>query len=186
MLSTIGGGRQRGVGGDQHSLDLLWCVIGMVGATHRQINIHELHSHTGIDLHDSLLKLMVITCACRSLRLAAWYSFRSSDLARSVSRRVVGVCRYPRRCWGAGWAGCSRARVMVRRWWICHYSSTSLVWCGGSSSKTARGHPRSTCHRDMCLGACSRPVHRLTKPRWQCCFFGSGNGGCSGSLSTLV
>jgi hypothetical protein len=26
--------------------------------------------------------------------------------------------------------------------------------------------PRSTCHIDMCLAACSRYVHRLTKPRW--------------------
>jgi hypothetical protein len=26
--------------------------------------------------------------------------------------------------------------------------------------------PRSTCHSDMCLAACSGPFHRLTKPRW--------------------
>jgi hypothetical protein len=26
--------------------------------------------------------------------------------------------------------------------------------------------PWSTCHNDMCLDACSRPVDQLTKPRW--------------------
>jgi hypothetical protein len=45
---------------------------------------------------------------------------------------------------------------------------------------------RSTCHSDMCLDACSRPVHRLTKPRWRWCSLGSGNGGGSAFLSTCV
>jgi hypothetical protein len=27
--------------------------------------------------------------------------------------------------------------------------------------------PRSTCHNDMCLLACSRPIHRLKKPCWR-------------------
>jgi hypothetical protein len=31
--------------------------------------------------------------------------------------------------------------------------------------------PRSMCHSDMCLDACSGSVHRLTKPRWRWCFF---------------
>jgi hypothetical protein len=29
------------------------------------------------------------------------------------------------------------------------------------------GTSRSTCHNDMCLGACNMLVHRLTKPYWQ-------------------
>jgi hypothetical protein len=38
----------------------------------------------------------------------------------------------------------------------------------------------------MCLVACSGPVHRPTKPCWRWCFFGSGNGGVSATLSTSV
>jgi hypothetical protein len=45
---------------------------------------------------------------------------------------------------------------------------------------------RSTCHNDMCLAACGGPVHRLTKPFWPWCFFRSGDGGDSASLSTCV
>jgi hypothetical protein len=46
--------------------------------------------------------------------------------------------------------------------------------------------PRSTCHGDMCFPACSRPVHRLTKPHWRWCLFGSDDGGGSASLPTCV
>jgi hypothetical protein len=80
---------------------LLWCVIGMVGAASGQINLSQLHSHTGGDLHGGISKLMA-TGACRYLRSIAWFSRCSSDLARSVSRRVAGVCRYPRQRRGAG------------------------------------------------------------------------------------
>jgi hypothetical protein len=46
--------------------------------------------------------------------------------------------------------------------------------------------PRSTCHNDMCLAACSRPVHRLTKPCWRWCSLGSDNGGGSTFLPACV
>jgi hypothetical protein len=46
--------------------------------------------------------------------------------------------------------------------------------------------PRTTCHNDIYLSACSRPVHRLRKPRWRWCFLGSCNGGGSMSLPTFV
>jgi hypothetical protein len=39
-------------------------------------------------------ELMALS-ACRSLKSAVWSSFLSSDLARFVSCRVVGVCCYP-------------------------------------------------------------------------------------------
>jgi hypothetical protein len=38
----------------------------------------------------------------------------------------------------------------------------------------------------MCLAACSRPIHRLTKPRWRWCFLRSCNGGDSASLPVFV
>jgi hypothetical protein len=38
----------------------------------------------------------------------------------------------------------------------------------------------------VCLVACSGPVHRLTKPYWRWCFFGSGNCGGSVTLSMFV
>jgi hypothetical protein len=46
--------------------------------------------------------------------------------------------------------------------------------------------PRSTCHNDMCLAACSRPVHRLTKPLWRWCFLGSCNGGGSAFITVFI
>jgi hypothetical protein len=35
---------------------------------------------------------------------------------------------------------------------------------------------RSPCYNDMCLVVCNMPVHRLTKPCWRWCFFGSSDG----------
>jgi hypothetical protein len=112
----------------------------VVGAAPRRINLPQLYSHTGVDLHGGVSELMA-TFACRSFRSAAGSSCRSSDLARLVSRSVAGVRRYPRRHWGPGRGGCSRARMVVRRWCICRYSPTLSMGCGGSWSKTARGHP---------------------------------------------
>jgi hypothetical protein len=110
------------------------------GSDARQINLSQLHSYIGGDLHGGVSEL-VATCACRSFRSAVWSSRRSSDPARSVSRRVADVRHFLRRRWGAGRGGCSRAGMLVRRWWIYRYSPTSLVGCGGSWSKEARGRP---------------------------------------------
>jgi hypothetical protein len=49
-----------------------------------------------------------------------------------------------------------RLLLRLRRW-----EATDL-----DPRQHVRGHPQSTCHSDMCLVACSGPVHRLTKPRW--------------------
>jgi hypothetical protein len=49
-----------------------------------------------------------------------------------------------------------------------------------------RDVPRSTCHIDMCLAACNRLLHRLTKPHWWGCSLGSDNGGGSAFLPTCV
>jgi hypothetical protein len=38
----------------------------------------------------------------------------------------------------------------------------------------------------VCLAACSRPIHWLIKPQWQCCFLGSDNGGGSAFVPTCV
>jgi hypothetical protein len=113
------------------SFCLLWCVVGVVGAASGEINLPQLHSHTGGDLHGGVSELLA-TCACRSFRSAAWSSRRSSDLARSVSQRVTGVCRCPRRCWGPWRGECSKLRMLVRGWWICRYSPTLSMGCGGS------------------------------------------------------
>ena len=45
------------------------------------------------------------TYAAWSFRLATWYSLLSSDLTRSVSRRVAGVCDYWRWRWWLGRGG---------------------------------------------------------------------------------
>jgi hypothetical protein len=44
----------------------------------------------------------------------------------------------------------------------------------------------SMCHNDMWIAACSRPVHRLTKPRWRWCSLVSGNGGGSAFLPACI
>jgi hypothetical protein len=44
---------------------LLCCVVGMMGVVPGQINLPQLHSHTGGDLHGSISELMEM-CACRS------------------------------------------------------------------------------------------------------------------------
>jgi hypothetical protein len=56
----------------------------MVGAASGRINLPQLYSHIGDDLRDCASELMA-TCADRS-----------SDLARSVSRCVVGIHGYLR------------------------------------------------------------------------------------------
>jgi hypothetical protein len=91
----------------------LWCAVGVVGSPVERINLGQLYSHAGVDLHDGVLELMAL-CACRYFRSAAWSSRLSSDLPRSVSRYVVAVYRFPRRRWEHGWGGYSRAW----RWWI--------------------------------------------------------------------
>jgi hypothetical protein len=73
----------------------------VVGAALGIINLPQLYSHTGGDLHVRVSELMVM-CACQYFRLATWSSRHSLDLARSVSRRFTGVRGYQRRCWGPG------------------------------------------------------------------------------------
>jgi hypothetical protein len=113
---------------------------GTVGAASEQINLSQLHSHTGGDLHGGVSEFMA-TCACRSLRLTAWSSRCSSNLGRSVSRRVAGGCCFLQRCWGTGRGRCTEARMLVQRWWICRFFPTSLVGCDGSWFTTSRGCP---------------------------------------------
>jgi hypothetical protein len=113
---------------------LLWCAIAMVGAALERINLPLLYSHTGDNLHGGASEVME-TCVVRTFRSATWSSRRSSDLARSVSRCVAGLR------WRSGQDGFSRARMLVRRWWICRSSPTSSMGGGGSWSKTAQRHP---------------------------------------------
>ena len=62
--SACGGGRvERGV------VVRCWCVVGVVGATTRRINLPQLHSHTSGVLHGGVSEVMT-SCVCRSLRLA--------------------------------------------------------------------------------------------------------------------
>ena len=79
------------------SLVFSWGAVGVVGAAPGRINLPQLHSHTGDDLHGGASDLMA-TCAAPSFRSAAWSSRRLSDLMRSVSRCVAGV-RGSRRRW---------------------------------------------------------------------------------------
>jgi hypothetical protein len=115
-------------------INLLWCIVGMVGATSEQINLLQLYSHISFDFYSDVSELMA-SCACRSLRSAAWSSRRSSDLARSVSRCVIGLR------WWPGQGGFSGMRMLVLRWWVCCSSPTLSMGGERSWSKTARGCP---------------------------------------------
>ena len=134
------------------------------GAASGRINLSQLYSHTGDDLHGGASELMA-TCVVRSFRSAAWSSRRSSDLARSVSRRVTGVCRCPRRRWGPGRGGSSGAKMMVRRWWLCRSSPTSSMGGCVSWSKTARGRPPVDVpqrHVPRCLQQACSSTHKVS------------------------
>jgi hypothetical protein len=66
---------------------------------------------------------------------------------------------------GAGRGGCSRARMLVRRWWIYRYSPTSSVGCGGSWSKEARGRPPVDVpqrHAPRCLQRACSSTHKAS------------------------
>jgi hypothetical protein len=68
--------------------------------------------------------------------------------------------------------------MLVRRWWICRYSSVLSIGWGGSWSKTS--HDRyaiGTCASLPCSGSVPQP----TKSYLRKCFFGSGDG--RGSVS---
>jgi hypothetical protein len=122
------------------------------GCGGRANNLPQLYFHTGGDLHDGVSELMA-SCACRSFRSAAWSSRRSLDLARSVSRCVAGVH------WRWGRGDFSGARMLVRRWLICHSLRLHRWEAVDLGPRQHEDVPRSTCHNDMCL-------HRLIKPRW--------------------
>jgi hypothetical protein len=96
-------------------------------------------------------------------------SSRSLDGETSFSMCRWPSC-YPRRHWTSGRGACSSARMLVRRWWIHRYSSTSLMGCTGTGSKAARDVPWSMCHNKKCLATFNGPLHRLTNPCWRCCF----------------
>jgi hypothetical protein len=126
---------------------LLWCVVGVVGATSGQIKLSPLHSHIDDDLHGGVSELMA-TCARRSFRSTTWSSRRSSDLARSISRCIADLR------WRPGRGGFSGARLLVRRWWICRSSLTTSTGGDGSWSKKARGRPLVDvphCHVPRCV-----------------------------------
>jgi hypothetical protein len=110
---------------------MLWCIVGVAGATSGQIYLPQLYSHIYDDLHGGVLELMT-TFACQSFRSAAWSSRRYSELARSISRRVAGLP------WRAKRGSFSGARMLARRWWICS-SLTSSMGGGGAWSKWTQG-----------------------------------------------
>ena len=112
-------------------------AVGVVGATHGQINLPQLHSHTGGDLHGGVSELMA-TCVVWSCRSATWSSRHSSDLAmnKSVSVSSPMRCSTPwsvrdldgsvsKRGWRGGdifpvvdlcsWASSLRRRFLQRR-----------------------------------------------------------------------
>jgi hypothetical protein len=86
--------------------------------------------------------------------------------------------------WRPRRGGFSRARMLVRRWWICRSSPTSSMGGGRPWPKTTWVRPSVNMHNDMRLVACSMHVHRLTKPHCQWCSLGSFNGG--GSIFLLA
>ena len=108
---------------------------------------------------------LLATCAYQFFKSAPWSSRHSSDLARSVSRRVAGVRCCPRRRWRSGRGGCSGARMLVRRWWIWRYSPSSLMGCGVSWSKTAWGRPPVDVpqrHVPRCLQQACSSTHKAS------------------------
>jgi hypothetical protein len=66
----------------------------VVGAAPGLIKLPQLYSRTADDLHDYVSELISLY-DCLSFRSVAWSPHRSSDLARSVSRRVADVRHYP-------------------------------------------------------------------------------------------
>jgi hypothetical protein len=85
-----------------------------------------------------------------------------------------------------GRGGCSGVRMLVRRWWICLYSPTSSMGCGGSWSKEARGSPLVDVpqrHVPRCLQRACSSTHKASSAM---VLFGSSNGGGLASLPTCV
>jgi hypothetical protein len=153
---------------------LLWCIVGMVGATSGQINLHQLCSHN--DLYGGVSELMA-TYVYQSFRSAAWSSCCSSELARSVARRVLAA--------GARWFLWSKdvdSEVVDLQFFSDFVDVKRRILVQDTTGTSLR----STCHNDMCLATCSEPVHRLTKPRWRWCFLGSSNGRGSAFLLACV
>jgi hypothetical protein len=105
-------------------INLLWYIVGVVGATSGRINLPQLYSHTDDDIHNGVLKFYSNVCwsisqigsMVFSLRLAAWSSHCSSNLARSVSWCITDVHRYLRQRWQSGRGDFSGARMLVRKW----------------------------------------------------------------------
>jgi hypothetical protein len=107
-----------------------------------------------VDLSDRQCGLLAVHQIWREL-------FLGVSLASIVSCGGAGgrgeVGALERGCWSGGGGS-----VVIPR--LCWWDAVVL------GPRKHGDVPRSTCHSDMCLAACSGPVHRLTKPRWWWCF----------------
>jgi hypothetical protein len=155
-------------------INLMRCVVGMVGETSRQVSLPHLYSHISVDLHSVVSELIA---SCQSSRSETWSSRRSSDLFLVVPLAFASgrgeVISLEQGCWSGNGGS-------VVHLWLCQWEAADI------GLRQHEDIPRSTCHNDMCLVACSGPVHRLAKPCWRWCFLGSSNGGGSTFLPVCI
>jgi hypothetical protein len=152
-----------------------------------RINLSQLYSHIGGDLHDDISELMA-RCACPFFRSIAWSSRCSLDLTRFVSRRVTGIRLCPRRRSASGRGGCSGARILVRRWWIPLFPDfVNEVWWilvqGSTGPYPARR--ATTTHGSLVAAACSTHKTSLAMVLlriWQWWWFGVSSNVCLGGV----
>jgi hypothetical protein len=102
---------------------LMWCIVWVVVAMPRRINLPHLYSHTSGDLHGGASEV-IATCAV--------WSFISVFLPFSMCHWLPLAAEVRWFLWSedVGW-----------RWWISRPSPTSSMGGGSSLSKTAQGHP---------------------------------------------
>jgi hypothetical protein len=110
---------------------MLWCAVWMVGAAPGRINLSNSNptSAATFTVASRSWWQHVLIDADRQLGLLVlqiWW-----NLFLDVSLALVVTHDGDR----AEWGGCYRARILIRRRWICRCSLTSSVGCGGSWSK---------------------------------------------------
>ena len=104
---------------------LAWCVVGVVGAALGQINLPQLHSHTGVVLHGGVSELVAL-CVCRSFRLVAvGFMDGVGEAATATTSDGVFLLLCPRCC------GVVSGTMVEQRGFVQEYVQT--VVCIGDS-----------------------------------------------------
>ena len=147
----------------------------VVGATLRQINRPQLHSHTSGDLHGGVSELMA-TYVVRSCRSAAWSSRRSSDLAMNKSISVSS----PMRC-STLWSVRDLDGSVSKRGWCGGGIFPVVDLCSGASSLRRRFLQRRSGAREVTRSTRRLLFAHVIAGRWCIlCWF------CGWRLTVLV